>query len=76
MYAPLTQYVLRVMQQPNLPVLFIVDISSVIPVYIIHMRGCHNLELSGAVPVIKWKGRLKEAVPYQLGDVISYALTT
>ena len=30
---------------------------------------------SGAVPVIARKGRLQETVPYQLGNVISHALT-
>ena len=42
--------------------------------YTIHIRGRHNLELSGAVPVISRKGRVQEAIPYHLGDAISHAL--
>ena len=71
----MTQYVSRVMWWPNLPVRLIVDISRLIPVYISHIHGRHHLELSGAVPVVTHKGRVQEAVPFHLGDVISYAIS-
>ena len=58
------------MLRPNLPVQLIVDIYRVLPVYISHIRGRHHAELSGDVPVISRKGRVQEAVPYHLGDMI------
>ena len=65
----------RVIRQPNLPVQSIIDISGILPIYISHIRGLHHLELSGAVPVVTHKGRVQEAVPFHLGDVISYAIS-
>ena len=75
MPTPLTQYVFRVMQQTNMTVQLIVDISYVLPVYIRQISGCHNSELSRAVPVIIWKGIAKEAALYHLGDVIIVSQT-
>ena len=72
---PLNQYVFRVMRRPNLPVLLIIDISRVPPVYISHIRSHHHPELSGAVPVIAQKGRVQEAVPYHLGDLMIVSQT-
>ena len=70
MPAPPNQYVFRAMRRQNLPVRSIVDISRVIPVYIIHIHGRHHSELSRDVPVIARKSRVQEAFPYHLGDVI------
>ena len=75
MSAPMTQYVLRVMRRPNLPVQSIVNIYSVHTVYTIHIRSHHHSELSRAVPVILRKDRVQEAVPYHLGDVIIVSRT-
>ena len=75
MPTPLTQYVFRVMQQTNMTVQLIVDISYVLPVYIRQISGCHNSELSRAVPVIIRKGIAKEAALYHLGDVIIVSQT-
>ena len=46
----------------------------VLPVYISHICGRHNSELSGGVPVITWKVRLQDVVPYHLVNMISRAL--
>ena len=67
---PLSQYVFRVMRRPNLPVQSIIDISRVLPFYISHICGRHHSELSRAIPVIARKGRVQEAVPYHLRDMI------
>ena len=67
---PLTQYLFCVMQRPNLPLQSVIDISHVLPVYISHIRGFRNSELSGAVHVIARKGRVQEAVPYHMYDVV------
>ena len=75
MPAPMTKYLFRIMWRPNLPVQLIVDISRVLPVYISHIYGHHHSELSGDVPVISQKGRVQEAVPYHLGDVIIVSQT-
>ena len=75
MHAPLAQYLFRVMRRPNLPVKSIVDISHVIPVYIRHIHGINHSELSGAVPVITRKGRVKEAAPYHPGNMIIVSQT-
>ena len=66
----MTQYLFCIMRQPNLPVLLILYVSHIIPVYISHICGRHHLELYGDVPVIIRKGRVQEASPYHLGDVI------
>ena len=74
MPSPLTQYVFRVMQQTNLPVILIVEISCILPVYISHIWGRHHSELSGDVPLIARKGRVQDTAPYHLGNMMSHDL--
>ena len=60
---------------PNLPVQSIVDISYIIPVYIIHIRSFNHSKLSGAVPVITQKVRVQKDVFYHLGYVMIISQT-
>ena len=58
------------MRRQNLPERLIVYISRVIPVYVSHIYGLHDSELSGAVPIIARKGIVQNTIPCHLGDVI------
>ena len=62
MSSHLNQYVFHVMRRSNLPGQSIIDISPILHVYIIHIRGHHISELSWAVPDLARKGRVQEAV--------------